>query len=111
MALLGTRSTRQDWFSDQRLEQAANLVLERRSVAGADRVSRLQFRTRLASELAIIKRKVADGSYQFTRYRQSLKPRGATKPPRELCIPTYRDRVTLRALLGALQGTFGRAID
>lgn len=34
------------------------------------------------------------GTYRFTAYRQRLLLRGAGKAPREISIPTVRDRIT-----------------
>jgi RNA-directed DNA polymerase len=99
------------YFSEQALRDAADVVIERRSVAGTDRVGRLQFQRELESEIALILRKVRSGAYRFTRYRSALKIRGAGKPPRELYIPTYRDRLTLRILLKIIQDAGGEAID
>jgi RNA-directed DNA polymerase len=45
-----------------------------------------------------ITKKLHDGSYRFTRYREHLRLKGAGKPPRRLSIPTARDRIALRAL-------------
>lgn len=46
------------------------------------------------------------GTYRFTTYRQRLLLKGAGRPPRELSIPTVRDRITLRALAELLAVTF-----
>lgn len=46
------------------------------------------------------------GSYRFTTYRQRLLLKGAGKPPREISIPTVRDRIILRAFSELLAETF-----
>ena len=38
------------------------------------------------------------GTYAFSKYKQKLISKGAGKAPREISIPTTRDRVALRAL-------------
>lgn len=38
------------------------------------------------------------GEYKFTKYRLKLVSKGPGKPPREICIPTVRDRIVLRCL-------------
>ncbi|WP_299794090.1 reverse transcriptase domain-containing protein [Ramlibacter sp.] len=63
-----------------------------------DRVDARNFLGRLASEVALISKKALAGTYEYTKYREKLVSRGADKAPRQLAIPTIRDRVTLRAL-------------
>lgn len=46
------------------------------------------------------------GTYRFTTYRQRLLLKGAGKPPREISIPTVRDRIMLRALAELLAESF-----
>ncbi|WP_433503226.1 reverse transcriptase domain-containing protein [Pseudonocardia halophobica] len=45
-----------------------------------------------------LSRKLASGSFQFTQYRELLVSKGAGRPPRQISVPTARDRIVLRAL-------------
>jgi len=45
-----------------------------------------------------LERKLASGTFRFTQYREMLALKGAGKAPRQLSIPTARDRIVLRAL-------------
>lgn len=60
------------------------------------------FASRLSEECALIERKVLGGTYGFTRYREKLILKGATRLPRKISIPTVRDRLTLRAVCNLL---------
>lgn len=57
-------------------------------------------------EIDIILRKVHEGSYKFTTYKQLLISKGKGKNPRELCIPTVRDQLTLAALSKVLEDVY-----
>jgi len=61
-------------------------------------------------EISIISRKVIAGSYSFTKYKLKLISKGRGKPPREISIPTIRDRVTLRALCDFLSMSFKNSV-
>ena len=76
------------------------------SSVGLDKVSGVNFKKNLAEEVQVIFRKAIGGTYRFTNYRQLLITKGAEKLPRELCIPTIRDKVTLKALSKVLEDVF-----
>lgn len=66
--------------------------------SGVDNLSQKQFWPRLNDEIPLISRKVLDGNYYFTKYKLQLISKGRGKVPREISIPTIRDRIALRAL-------------
>lgn len=76
---------------------------------GLDRVDAQSFAKNIGSELNLISKKVLLGTYGFTKYKEKLVSRGAEKTPRQLSIPTIRDRVTLRALCDYLFAVFPEA--
>lgn len=57
-----------------------------------------KFIERLTSESQLIERKFKANTYSFTRYKERLLLRGASREPRQISIPTVRDRLTLRSL-------------
>ncbi len=77
---------------------------------GIDRMRPANLHKTLNQELSVITRKVGDGSYKFTAYKQKLISKGANQIPRVLSIPTARDRIVLRALCQTLQDVFPDAI-
>ncbi|QGU87135.1 RNA-directed DNA polymerase [Erwinia sorbitola] len=76
---------------------------------GIDRVRPNGFEKNHATELSLIARKVTDGSYKFTAYKEKLVSKGAYSFPRQISIPTVRDRITLRALCESLSEVFPNA--
>lgn len=86
------------FFSEEYLHRIyeENVILS--SASGIDNLSQRQFWSRLNEEIQIISRKVLDERYQFTKYKLKLISKGRGKVPREISIPTIRDRIALRAL-------------
>lgn len=78
---------------------------------GIDRLSRAIFEQRLNEEIALISAKAADGKYKFSQYKEKLISKGADKCPRVISIPTFRDRLALRALCNVLKHTFAEQLS
>ena len=76
------------------------------NATGIDNVNQQRFQQELEQNLATICRKIADGSYRFTNFKLQLISKGRSKAPRELSIPTIRDRVVFRALCEFLNSLF-----
>ena len=76
---------------------------------GLDRITPLRFADDIDREIAIVLRKVGNSSYQFTPYRLLLSSKGKGCIPRELNIPTVRDRLVLAALSQVLDDVYGIA--
>lgn len=81
-------------------------VFKRPSV-GLDKVTNKKFEERLDEQIDIILRKVHSNSYRFTRYRMLLFLKGPQKKPRQVCVPTVRDKLTLSVLNELLYQVFG----
>lgn len=97
-------------FREKNLRRVyADKIRESKSI-GIDRMRPENLNKTLNSELAIVVRKVAIGSYSFTAYKQKLISKGADQCPRVLSIPTARDRIVLRALCQVLQDVFPEAM-
>ena len=74
---------------------------------GLDKVSPRKFEQNLEENVEIIVRKSKNGSYHFTRYKQILFTKGPAKPPRAICVPTLRDKLTASVLNELLVGVYG----
>jgi len=81
------------------------------SAIGIDRLNRSIFETRLDKEIELISKKVIAGTYRFSQYKEKLISKGAGKYPRVISIPTFRDRITLRALCNVLRSTYSDDLD
>ncbi|GEK14661.1 reverse transcriptase domain-containing protein [Aliivibrio fischeri] len=60
----------------------------------------------IKSEVDLIFKKVFNGSYKFSKYKEKLISKGAKKNPRVISIPTVRDRIVLKALHLTLQDIY-----
>lgn len=89
-------------FTHKSLRQ---IYIERIRLSGAiglDRVRPQQLNERLEDELDLIVRKTQQGTYRFTAYKEKLILKSAASHPRQISIPTARDRIVLRALCDCL---------
>lgn len=88
------------------IEHYEEKVKDKPSV-GLDKVSPRKFEQNLNENIEIIIRKSMNGSYHFTRYKQLLFTKGPFKPPRAICVPTLRDKLTASVLNELLVGVYG----
>jgi len=76
---------------------------------GLDRTRPASLENRLDDEIDHIIQKVEQGTYKFTAYKEKLILKGAGSSPRQISIPTARDRIVLRALCECLSDVFPQA--
>ncbi|HBO4423377.1 TPA: reverse transcriptase [Pseudomonas aeruginosa] len=76
---------------------------------GLDRTRPAKLDAKLNDELELIIQKVLQGAYRFTAYKEKLILKGATSNPRQISIPTARDRIVLRALCECLAEVYPTA--
>jgi retron-type reverse transcriptase len=72
---------------------------------GIDGTSTLIFNKNLDENIDILLRKIEKG-YKFTNYKSKLISKGKNKPPREISIPTIRDKVLLRMICDYLSNVY-----
>lgn len=78
---------------------------------GIDRVNNRVFEKKLNENINIIHRKVLNGTYSFTNYKQKLISKGKEQNPRVVSIPTIRDRITLLIIKDIIAQTFGDKVS
>lgn len=78
---------------------------------GIDKINHEAFQKDQSKQIGIIATKAIAGTYRFTKYRLKLVSKGRGKPPREISIPTIRDRIALRALCDYLNCIFESDIN
>ncbi len=107
---MSVRDRFEHFFSEDYLHRiyVENVILS--SASGIDNLSKKQFWPRLNDEVSIVSRKVLDGNYPFTKYKLKLISKGRGKVPREISIPTIRDRIALRALCDFLIERYDNAV-
>jgi len=95
-----------DLYQVPELTRAYELKIEPRGGRGIDRLGVSAFSLQRDHQLADGSRKCIAGTYRFAPYQEYLIPRGAMRPPRQLSVPTLRDRVVLFQLKVFLQSLF-----
>lgn len=93
-------------FSVDSLKERFEKDFARSSGKGTDRLNGFQFAVRAAGECAVASAKCVTGTYRFAPYLENLKPKGRSKPPRLIGIPTVRDRIVLSQLHKFLAAVF-----
>ncbi|MDH0356351.1 reverse transcriptase domain-containing protein [Morganella sp. GD04133] len=78
---------------------------------GVDNMSHEVFWKYQANEIEIIKRKCLSGDYKFNKYKLKLISKGRGKFPREISIPTIRDKIALRSICDSLQEIYQNVIS
>lgn len=73
---------------------------------GVDGINIDWFKDHLESEFEIVQRKIADGSYNFSFYKEELILKGADSKPRQISIATIRDKLVLKGLQAVLKSEF-----
>lgn len=81
----------------------------RSRAVGKDGIRAHAFEKILDEECELIAAKINDGTYRLTNYREKLIARGSQRPPRQISIPTIRDRLALRGALEFLKAHFPTA--
>lgn len=93
-------------FSERSLHEIVDLHLRDGVARGVDGTGYDGFLASRDAEVDLIRRRALSGSYRFSPFRQKLILKNATSPPRQVSIPTLRDRVALRALNNFLTAIF-----
>jgi retron-type reverse transcriptase len=83
-------------FSKEHLYEHFQEKVKEKASVGLDKVTVFGFEKNVEQEIGIIQRKVKNGTYHFTRYRQVLFSKGAGKEPRIISVPTVRDKLVPR---------------
>lgn len=93
-------------FSEKNLLRIYKERIKESGAIGIDRVRPSKLDATIKDEVKFISEKVISGNYKFTAYKEKLISKGASSNPRQISIPTARDRITLRALCECLTGIY-----
>lgn len=85
-------------FSERNLLKVYKEKIKDSGAIGIDRVRPSKLDLTIKNEIKFISKKVHSGTYKFTAYKEKLISKGANSNPRQISIPTARDRITLRGL-------------
>jgi hypothetical protein len=98
-------------FSEESLKKIFSDHIVYSGAVGIDNLDQNAFRKQLDNQVKIISRKTLAGSYKFTKYKLKLVSKGRGKVPREISIPTVRDRIALRAMCNFLTDRYKGSIN
>lgn len=94
-------------FSKDNLRTVFDETIRYKSAVGIDRISTRGFQENLDEQIDIIYRKVKNGRYKFSQYREKLISRGSSVLPRIISIPTIRDKLVQKCLFQVLNSIYG----
>lgn len=106
MAKISAANKFRESFAKTAIETVYNTKVLGTRAIGLDRVDSNNFAAKNAAEISLISQKVLSGTYKFTKYKEKLISKGVGKPPRQLSIPTIRDRLTLKIICQYLFAIF-----
>ncbi|EBJ2439615.1 RNA-dependent DNA polymerase, partial [Salmonella enterica] len=90
-------------FSTKNLKRIYKDIVSLSPAVGVDNMSHETFWRLQKDEIKTIRRKSLSGDYRFNKYKLKLISKGRGKAPREISIPTIRDKIALRAICDFLQ--------
>lgn len=86
------------FFSKNFIEQVFHDHIQYSPSSGIDGIKVHQYKNIIKTEASFISQKVISGDYKFSAYKQKLISKGATSLPRQISIPTIRDKIVLKIL-------------
>ncbi|MCP5348243.1 MAG: reverse transcriptase domain-containing protein [Gammaproteobacteria bacterium] len=98
-------------FSEEQLKNIFSEHIVYSRAVGIDNLDQYSFRAQLDEQIEILSRKARLGNYRFTKYKLKLISKGRNKYPREISIPTVRDRIALRSLCDFLDEIYSGTIE
>ncbi len=101
-----SRQVFQRHFSQDSLRELIDLHLAPSTARGVDGTNYERFLELREDEIKLISSRALSGCYSFSPYRQKLIIKDAKSPPRQVSIPTIRDKIALRALNNFLSEIF-----
>ena len=107
-------TVRQDFeshFTEGNLKRIFIDYIAYSGATGIDNLDQYAFRSQLDDQIEILSRKMIAGTYQFTKYKLKLVSKGRNKIPREISIPTVRDRIAMRAICDFITDRFKASLD
>ena len=108
--MVNVNSQFNDHFSESNLKRIFVEYVVFSGATGIDNLDQYAFRRQLDKQVAILSRKMIAGTYSFSKYKLKLVSKGRGKIPREIAIPTVRDRIAMRAMCDFLTDRFKSSI-
>ena len=96
---------KKDFFTKENIKIVFKENIINSGSRGIDGTSTFTFNQNLDENVSILLRKIENG-YKFTNYKSKLISKGRNKIPREISIPTVRDKILLRIICDYLTNTY-----
>lgn len=93
-------------FSTTHLREIFDKKISLSPAIGKDGTTKEKFIGNILEEISLISNNCLKGNYKFTCHKEKLILKGANSLPRQISIPTIRDRIALRALCDLLTAVF-----
>lgn len=94
------------YYSIKQLEDVFNVYIKSNSAIGIDKMTYKNFIENKEDLINLINRKVMNGTYKFTSYKEKLIIKSRNSYPRLISIPTLRDKLVLKSLHLILTSVF-----
>lgn len=94
------------FYSVTHLDKIFNNFIKSNTALGIDKMTYKNFNDNKKELLKLINKKVLNGSFQFTPYKEKLILKSRNSYPRLISIPTIRDKLVLKSLHLVLSKTF-----
>jgi RNA-directed DNA polymerase len=98
-------------FNEANLKRIFSEYIVYSAATGIDNLDQYAFRRQLDEQVIILSRKMLAGTYQFTKFKLKLVSKGRDKSPREISIPTVRDRIAMRAICDFLTEIYKNIVE
>lgn len=107
-SILNTETSFEEFFGVDYLKKLYKENIIYSYAIGIDNISHNKFKDETFEHIS---RKTKSSDYFFTKYKLKLISKGRGRVPREISIPTIRDRITLKALCKYLQHTYSKELQ
>jgi len=94
----GVKKSQIDYFRVEALREIFKSKISLSQASGKDGIRGNRFKVILENEVEVIERKILKDAYDFTTYKERLISRGSDRSPRQISIPTIRDRLVIRSI-------------
>jgi RNA-directed DNA polymerase len=93
-------------YQIENLKDLYEKTIHHNTASGIDRMVKRVFDKKIDTHLSIINRKVFNGTYKYTAYREKLFLKSKSSFPRVISIPTIRDKIVHKGLHKIIQESF-----
>lgn len=94
------------YYSIPQLEEVFNVYIKSNTALGIDKMTYKNFVENQKQLFSLINKKVLNGTYNFTPYKEKLILKSRNSIPRLISIPTLRDKLVLKSLHLVLCNSF-----